>query len=71
MSVAFQGGDLPFPGSLPEFQELFPTDLPAPATLEAIRWPTSFVCVWCGEPGELYRSGSSARVGLPEVQERQ
>ncbi len=55
-AVAFpQGGDLPFPGSLPEFQELFPDDLACAAYLEAIRWPTGFVCGWCGEAGEPYR----------------
>src|SRR5271168_4691262 len=56
MSVAFpQGGDLPFPGSLPEFQQIFPDDLACAAYLEAIRWPEGFVCQWCGEAGEPYR----------------
>ncbi|MGC1888941.1 MAG: IS1595 family transposase, partial [Stellaceae bacterium] len=55
-AVAFpQGGDLPFPGSLPEFQQLFPDDLACAAYLEAIRWPQGFVCGWCGEAGEPYR----------------
>ena len=55
-AVAFpQGGDLPFPGSLPEFQQLFPDDLACAAYLEAIRWPEGFVCQWCGEAGEPYR----------------
>ena len=50
MPIAFpQGGDLPFPGSLPEFQQLFPDDLALllhAAYLEAIRWPEGFVCQW-------------------------
>ena len=55
-AVAFpQGGDLPFPGSLPEFQQLFPDDLACAGYLEAIRWPTGFVCGWCNQPDEPYR----------------
>jgi hypothetical protein len=53
--VAFPRDDLPFPRSLPEFQELFPDDLACAAYLEAIRWPDGFRCMWCGEPGEPYR----------------
>lgn len=55
MSVAFPQGDLPFPGSLPEFQLIFPDDAACAAYLEAIRWRDGFVCMWCGEPGEPYR----------------
>ena len=41
---AFPRDDLPFPGSLPEFQRLFPDDLACAAYLEAIRWRDGFVC---------------------------
>jgi hypothetical protein len=53
--VAFPRDDLPFPGSLPEFQTLFPDDLACARYLEAIRWRDGFRCVWCNEPGEPYR----------------
>src|SRR5271163_2670763 len=54
-AVALPRGDLPFPCSLPEFQKLFPDDTACAAYLEAIRWASEFVCVWCGEPSEPYR----------------
>src|SRR5271169_5393772 len=54
-AVALPRGDLPFPCSLPEFQKLFPDDTACAAYLEAIRCPSEFVCVWCGEPSEPYR----------------
>lgn len=47
--------DLPFPGSLPEFQRLFPHDAACAAYLEAIRWRHGFMCMWCGERGEPFR----------------
>lgn len=53
--VAFPRDDLPFPRSLPKFQELFPDDLACAAYLEAIRWPDGFHCLWCREAGEPYR----------------
>src|SRR5271157_129485 len=55
LPVAFPRDDPPFPGSLPEFQQLFPDDLACAAYLEAIRWPQGFTCMWCGEAGEPYR----------------
>jgi transposase-like protein len=51
----FNGDDLPFPGSLPEFQRLFPDDTACAAYLAAIRWRTGFVCGWCGQTGEPFR----------------
>ena len=54
--------DLPFPGSLPEFQRLFPDDAACAAYLEAIRWREGFVCGWCGEPGEPYRFANRLQV---------
>ena len=55
LPVAFPRDDPPFPGSLPEFQQLFPDDLACAAYLEAIRWPQGFVCQWCSEASEPYR----------------
>ena len=52
---AFNGDDLPFPASLPEFQRLFPDNLACAAYLEAIRWRGGFACMWCGETGEPFR----------------
>ena len=54
--------DLPFPGSLPEFQRLFPDDMACAAYLAAIRWREGFVCGWCGEPGEPYRFANRLQV---------
>jgi hypothetical protein len=51
----FDPDNLPFPGSLPEFQTLFPDDEACAAYLEAIRWRGVFRCAWCGEAGEPYR----------------
>src|SRR5437899_4879190 len=59
---ASRAGDLPFPGSLPEFQRLFPDDTACAAYLEAIRWRDGFVCGWCGEAGELYRFANRPQV---------
>lgn len=53
--ITFPRDDLPFPGSLPEFQQLFSNDAAFAAYLEAIRWRDGFRCVWCNEPGEPYR----------------
>jgi hypothetical protein len=54
--------DLPFPGSLPEFQRLFPDDTACAAYLEAIRWRDGFVCGWCGEASEPYRFANRPQV---------
>jgi ISXO2 transposase-like protein/transposase-like zinc ribbon protein len=58
----FQREHLPFPGSLPEFQRLFPHDAACAAYLEAIRWQHGFVCVWCGERGEPFRFANRPQV---------
>jgi predicted RNA-binding Zn-ribbon protein involved in translation (DUF1610 family) len=42
------GTDLPFPKSLPEFQQLFPSDSACAAFLEKLRWPDGFACPHCG-----------------------
>jgi len=54
--------DLPFPGSLPEFQRRFPDDTACASYLEAVRWRDGFVCGWCGEPGEPYRFANRPHV---------
>src|SRR6266850_1292310 len=61
-AVVLPRADLPFPGSLPEFQRLFPDDLACAAYLEAIRWRDGFVCGWCGEASEPYRFANQAQV---------
>jgi hypothetical protein len=60
----FKYEDLPFPGSLPEFQRLFPSDAACAAYLEAIRWQHGFVCMWCGERGEPFRFANRLRGAL-------
>jgi transposase-like protein len=47
-------GALPFPGSLPEFQKLFPDDYACVAYLERIHFEHGFRC-HCGWSGEPYR----------------
>src|SRR5882724_4263716 len=61
-AVVMPRADLPFPGSLPEYQRLFPDDTACAAYLEAIRWRDGFVCGWCGEPGEPYRFANRPQV---------
>lgn len=51
----FQHERLPFPGSLPEFQRLFPDDAACAAYLERARWPDGFTCPRCGGLGEPFR----------------
>src|SRR5260370_37087073 len=63
-AVVLPRADLPFPGSLPEFQRLFPDDMACAAYLEAIRWRDGFVCGWCGETSEPYPFAHRAE-GLP------
>lgn len=48
-------GELPFPGSLPEFQRLFPDEAACATYLERIRWGGEFTCPHCGASGEPYR----------------
>ena len=47
--------DLPFPGSLPEFQRLLPDEPACAAYLERARWGSGFVCPHCETSGEPYR----------------
>lgn len=58
----FDRDNLPFPGSLPEFQKLFPDDAACAAYLEAIRWRDGFHCVWCGQPEKPYRFANRPHV---------
>jgi len=44
-----------FPTSLPEFQKVFPDDDACAKYLEALRWPSGFVCPDCGWTGWPYR----------------
>src|ERR1700684_666495 len=46
---------LPFPKSLPEFQQLFPNDAACAEYLEKARWGDGFVCPHCGVTGEPFR----------------
>ena len=61
-AVVLPRADPPFPGSLPEFQRLFPDDTACAAYLEAIRWRAGFVCGWCGEAREPYRFANRPQV---------
>lgn len=47
--------DLPFPQSLPEFQQLFPDEAACAAYLERARWGSAFVCSACGGIAAPYR----------------
>ncbi|OAN64790.1 IS1595 family transposase [Magnetospirillum moscoviense] len=47
--------DLPFPQSLPEFQQLFPDDAACALYLETARWADGFACPSCGVVGEPFR----------------
>jgi transposase-like protein len=48
-------GDLPFPRSLPEFQQIFPNDAACAFWLENSRWPDGFVCPRCEQVAEPIR----------------
>jgi hypothetical protein len=50
-----QRDDLPFPQSLPEFQQLFPDEAACAAYLEKARWGDGFVCPHCHAAGEPFR----------------
>lgn len=50
-----QRDDLPFPGSLPEFQRMFPNEAACATYLEHARWDGGFVCQHCGKAGAPYR----------------
>ena len=53
---------LPFPKSLPSFQNLFPDDAACARYLEAARWQKGFTCIYCSEKGEPFRF--TARPGV-------
>lgn len=53
---------LPFPRSLPQFQELFPDDAACARWLEAAKWPKGFVCPHCSEKGEPFRMATRTTV---------
>ena len=53
---------LPFPKSLPEFQQLFPDEVACAAYLEHARWGNGFVCPYCGTTDEPHRH--STRPGV-------
>lgn len=53
-----------FPTSLPEFQRVFPNDAACAAYLEALRWPTGFICPQCDATGEPYRFPKRSSVVL-------
>jgi hypothetical protein len=55
-AVVLPHADLPFPGSLSEFQRLFRDDTDCAAYLEAIRWRDGFVCGWL-EADETFIGG--------------
>ena len=55
-------GDLRFPGSLPEFQRLFPDEAACTAYLERARWSDGFICDHCGVSGGPYRFANRAGV---------
>ncbi len=50
-----QRDDLPFPQSLPEFQQLFPNEAACAAYMEKSRWSDGFVCPRCHAAGEPFR----------------
>jgi len=50
-----QRDDLPFPGSLPKFQRMFPDEAACATYLEHARWDGGFVCHHCGEAADPYR----------------
>lgn len=50
-----QRDDLQFPGSLPEFQRMFPDEAACAAYLERARWDGGFVCQHCEATGDPYR----------------
>src|ERR1700694_5582609 len=54
-AVVLPRADLPFPGSLPEFQRLFPDDTAFAAYLEAIRWRDGVGCGWGGGGDAIQR----------------
>ena len=57
-----------FPNMLPQFQRFFPDDTACAKYLEAMRWPTGFVCPGCGLAGNhwRYRSKAALRCKWPQ-----
>jgi len=50
------------PGTLPEYQKMFPNETACAAYLEHVRWPNGFVCLNCGAADEPCRMKSRPRV---------
>ena len=55
-----QRDDLPFPRSLPEFQQLFPDEAKCAAYMEKARWGDGFVCPHCHAAGDPFRIATVA-----------
>ena len=53
--TSFSVNDLPFPRSLPEFQQLFPDEAKCAAYMEKARWGDGFVCPHCHAAGDPFR----------------
>jgi len=53
-----------FPTTLPEFQKVFPDDAACAKYLEALRWPSGFICPNCGHKDKPYRFPSRSSVVL-------
>jgi hypothetical protein len=67
MSTAFSGDNLPFPGSLAEFQRLFPDDLACARYLEVIRWRNGFVWRLVRRTGRTLPRGCSKQPKYSEA----
>lgn len=55
-------GDLSFPRSLPEFQQLFPDEAACAMYLEHTRWSDGFTCDHCSLSSEPYRFANRPNV---------
>ena len=58
---------LPFPKSLPQFQKLFPDDAACARYLEGAKWPKGFVCPYCNEKGEPFRTSTMSKLTKPQA----
>ena len=61
-----QRAALPFPRSLPEFQQLFPDDPACASYLEKARWESGFVCPRC-EASQAARERRPTTNFTPEI----
>ena len=64
-----QRDDLPFPQSLPEFQQLFPNEAACAAYMEKARWGDEFVCPHCHAAGEPSLLDIAGDVSAPTFDE--